>query len=180
MCLFSKVSSWYLEVRTRFPFPCTSWSLVRNNAMVGNGDALGTSLVVQWLRLCTFNAGSSGSISGWRTKIPHAMGCSKEKGIPHSTTSIYCTRMEMRGTRQLSLSDVGKVFLFAPLRIPHISRPASQRHLINACIWNNQPISKKFFKYLHMLNSELQMVWFLSSSKSNAKAKIWTMNGIWS
>ena len=39
--LFSKLSSWYLEVRTRLPFPCRSWSLLRNNAMVGKGDALG-------------------------------------------------------------------------------------------------------------------------------------------
>ena len=35
---------------------------------------LGTSLVVQCLRLCTFNAGDTGSILGRRTKIPHAAG----------------------------------------------------------------------------------------------------------
>ena len=33
---------------------------------------MGTSLVVQWLRLCTPNAGGLGSIPGQRTKIPHA------------------------------------------------------------------------------------------------------------
>ena len=33
--------------------------------------ALRTSLMVQWLRLCAFNAGAMGSISGWWTKIPH-------------------------------------------------------------------------------------------------------------
>ena len=27
---------------------------------------------VQWLRLCTFNAGNAGSIPGQETKIPHA------------------------------------------------------------------------------------------------------------
>ena len=27
--------------------------------------------MVQWLRLCAFNAGAMGSISGWGTKIPH-------------------------------------------------------------------------------------------------------------
>ena len=32
----------------------------------------GTSLAVQWLRLCTPNAGGTGSISGRGTKIPHA------------------------------------------------------------------------------------------------------------
>ena len=32
----------------------------------------GTSLVVQWLRLYTFNAGDAGSIPGGETKIPYA------------------------------------------------------------------------------------------------------------
>ena len=33
----------------------------------------GTSLVVQWWRLCASTAGSMGSIPGWRMGIPHAM-----------------------------------------------------------------------------------------------------------
>ena len=33
----------------------------------------GTSLVVQWLRLCTSTAEGTVSIPGWGTKIPHAM-----------------------------------------------------------------------------------------------------------
>ena len=32
---------------------------------------LGTSLVVQWLRLCASNAGGVGLIPGWGMKIPH-------------------------------------------------------------------------------------------------------------
>ena len=32
----------------------------------------GTSLVVQWLRCCTHNAGDTGSNIGQGTKIPHA------------------------------------------------------------------------------------------------------------
>ena len=32
----------------------------------------GTSLAVQWLRLCASTAGGTGSIPGWRTKILHA------------------------------------------------------------------------------------------------------------
>ena len=38
-----------------------------------------TSLAVQWLRLCTPNAGGMGSIPGQRTKIPHAMQHSARK-----------------------------------------------------------------------------------------------------
>ena len=39
---------------------------------------MGTSLVVQWLRLCACNAGDVGSIPGWGTKIPHASWCSQK------------------------------------------------------------------------------------------------------
>ena len=39
----------------------------------------GTSLVVQWLRLCASNAGGADSIPGRGTKIPHAMQCGKKK-----------------------------------------------------------------------------------------------------
>ena len=35
--------------------------------------SIGTSLAVQWLRLCTSTAGGSGSIPGWGTRIPHAV-----------------------------------------------------------------------------------------------------------
>lgn len=34
-----------------------------------------TSLAVHWLSLCVSKAGGAGSISGQRTKIPHATGC---------------------------------------------------------------------------------------------------------
>ena len=33
----------------------------------------GTSLVFQWLRLCASTVGGTGSIPGWRAKIPHAL-----------------------------------------------------------------------------------------------------------
>ena len=35
---------------------------------------IGTSLVVQWLRLCASNAGGAGSIPGQGAKIPPAAG----------------------------------------------------------------------------------------------------------
>ena len=38
----------------------------------------GTSLVVQWLRLCTSNVRDKGSTPGWGTKISHAMWCSQK------------------------------------------------------------------------------------------------------
>ena len=36
-------------------------------------DQVGTSLAVQWLRLCTSNGVGRGSILGSGTRIPHAM-----------------------------------------------------------------------------------------------------------
>ena len=36
-------------------------------------EILGTSLAVQWLRLCASNAGAVGSIPPQGTKIPHAV-----------------------------------------------------------------------------------------------------------
>ena len=39
--------------------------------MRGLSSKVGTSLVVQWLRLCAPNAGGLGSIPGGGTKIPH-------------------------------------------------------------------------------------------------------------
>ena len=40
---------------------------------------VGTSLVVQWLRLRASNAGGVGSISGGRTKIPQTAQCGQKK-----------------------------------------------------------------------------------------------------
>ena len=40
---------------------------------------VGTSLEVQWLRLCTSIAGDSGLIPGQETKIPHAVWCGQNK-----------------------------------------------------------------------------------------------------
>ena len=40
---------------------------------------LGTSLLVQWLRLCTPNSGGTGLIPGRGTKIPHSMWFSQKK-----------------------------------------------------------------------------------------------------
>ena len=41
---------------------------------------VGTSLVVQWLRLHASTAGSAGSIAGWGAKILYSTWCSQKKG----------------------------------------------------------------------------------------------------
>ena len=42
------------------------------------------SLVVQWLRLCPFNAGGMGSIPDWQTRIQQAKWCSQRKRFDFS------------------------------------------------------------------------------------------------
>ena len=44
-----------------------------------NNKTLGTSLVVQWLRLCSSTSGDVGLIPGRGTKIPHATGHNQNK-----------------------------------------------------------------------------------------------------
>ena len=41
----------------------------------------GTSMGAQWLRLCAPNAGGSGLIPGWGTKILHAVWYGKKKKV---------------------------------------------------------------------------------------------------
>ena len=41
-------------------------------------ESMGTSLAVQWLRLCTYTLGGVGSIPGRGTKIPHAQKVKKK------------------------------------------------------------------------------------------------------
>ena len=42
-------------------------------------NCLGTSLVVQWIRLHTSSVGDTGSIPSQVTKIPHATQCGQKK-----------------------------------------------------------------------------------------------------
>ena len=52
-----------------------------------------TSLVVQWLSLCAFNAWDSGLIPGRVTEIPHAMRNGQKKMyIKHMVSKIECSK----------------------------------------------------------------------------------------
>ena len=55
---------------------------------------IGTSLVVQWLRLYASNAGGASSIPGWGTKIPHATGHKRSKiTVPPSSQNCFENHM---------------------------------------------------------------------------------------
>ena len=59
------------------------------------------SLVVQWLRFCTSNAGSVGSIPDWGTKIPHAVGMTKTKFLKYvSVEKLNSCLWEVTGRQE--------------------------------------------------------------------------------
>ena len=63
--------------RIRYNLAPNTWLLLvvsrKTTARLSKSDFMGTSLVVQWLKLHDFNAGDMGLIPGWGTKIPHAL-----------------------------------------------------------------------------------------------------------
>ena len=65
---------------------------------------LGTSLLVQWLRLHTSSAGNIGSIPGQRTKIPYASGHSKKNKKSLSCLFLFYTVLGMQ--RQFYICNV--------------------------------------------------------------------------
>ena len=74
----SQLSFWLLKSvmfsTSRLINVCSPFSA---NLLYINNRALGTSLVVQWLKCCASNAGGMGLIPGQGTKIPYAMLCSQ-------------------------------------------------------------------------------------------------------
>ena len=55
---------------------------------MAQNSSQGTSLSVQWLRLCASNAGGAGSIPGRGTKIPHAAGRGQKKKTKQTLASV--------------------------------------------------------------------------------------------
>ena len=64
---------------TRNRFPVSVFCVQCNIPRLGGNTSLGTSLVVQWLRLLDSNAGDVDLILGWGTRIPHARLVAKAK-----------------------------------------------------------------------------------------------------
>ena len=72
--------------RIRYNLAINTWLLVVSHKTTAqlskSGDFMGTSLVVQQLKLHDFNASDMGLIPGWGTKISHAVrhGPKKKSG----------------------------------------------------------------------------------------------------
>ena len=60
--------------------------------------AAGASLAVQWLRLHTPNAGDTGSILGWGTKIPHAAALLHEMLVFKERNHLYIVLLDVMVT----------------------------------------------------------------------------------
>ena len=82
---------WLCDPRRVINFSCLSIFLCEMETIMVPGsynyvriDILGTSLVVQWLRLCRSSVGDASSIPGWGTKIPYAPICGPKKLLYHN------------------------------------------------------------------------------------------------
>ena len=73
----SQLSFWLLKSVMFSTFRLINFCSPFSANLYINNRALGTSLVVQWLRCCASNAGGMGLIPGQETKIPYAMLCSQ-------------------------------------------------------------------------------------------------------
>ena len=56
--------------------------------MTSEKQTSGTSLMVQWLKLCTSTAGNTGFSPSWGTKIPHATEHGQKKSKLHIPVQI--------------------------------------------------------------------------------------------
>ena len=95
---------------------------------------IGTSLVVQWLRLCTSTAGGAGLIPGQGTVIPSAVHCGQKKKSPPFFSFSACTQtseLESSLQRWLHISHMAwKVATMDRVSGPHTClclRPCSVR-----------------------------------------------------
>ena len=69
----------------RILFPQNSYVEVISSSTSEYNCIWGTSLAVQWLRLCASTAVGAGSIPGQGTKSPHAAWCSQKKKKKNTT-----------------------------------------------------------------------------------------------
>ena len=79
----------------------------------------GTSLVVQWLRLCAPNAGDMGSIPGQGTKIPHACRARKKKKRQTKKQNYAALQLCPVRTRWRLLQHPGGVFIILLGTVSH-------------------------------------------------------------
>ena len=87
--------------------------MVRDKIKIGKA---GTSLVVQKLGLRASNAGSTGSIPGWETRILHAVQCSKKKSTRFSFKLIYCYILPSSFTYSVRITNKAEVHLLTSLK----------------------------------------------------------------
>ena len=73
----------------------------------------GTSLVVQWLRLCSPKAGGLGSVPGWGTRfhLPQLRVCLKQLKTPHTETKNWHGQV-VKKKNTCILNDIKETFNF--------------------------------------------------------------------
>ena len=69
----------------------------------------GTLVMVRWLRLCTSNAGGTGSIPGWGTRIPHGSAKKQKQNKNKKTHNFFTLKLEKQNVK----IDIKILFLTA-------------------------------------------------------------------
>ena len=74
------------------------WCVVWERKLIFKISPVGTSLVVQWLRLCTPNSGGLGSIpgQGTRSHMPQLRVRMPQLKIPHAATKTRCSQINIK------------------------------------------------------------------------------------
>ena len=92
------ISTFYVIASDYKPLKCPA---------IGNWIvSLGTSLVVQWLRLFTSTAGVTGLVPGWGTNIPHAVQPRNLKKKKKKKKFLYTVEYYAVGKNEVGLCDM--------------------------------------------------------------------------
>ena len=90
---------------------------------------LGTSLVVQWLKLCAPSAGGLGLISGWRldsacmlqlSPYPTTKVCTPQLNIPYTTTKTQCSQNKINTFKTHQICPTLKKLLATRVTDPYL------------------------------------------------------------
>ena len=115
----------------------TTWEAWNSVALFQNSVPLGTSLVIQWLRLFPSSARDAGSIPGWRTKIPHATWSSqKQTKFSFSCNLAEKNVMELY-KHWLQFTLLNKIFklLGRALNCTGLCMSWKMKHIFNVEVW---------------------------------------------
>ena len=132
----------------------------------------GTSLVVQWLRLCASNAGRVGLIPGWGARLSHTMRCGQK---------IKSWGWHRNKSREISLEALDAVWGGGSGSKYVILRLSSKETIFSSFYWSIVDLQRcvsfryiaKWFSYTHTHNKKpLEKAFFSRAFSLIVKVKV--------